>query len=134
MQSRSQTIAAKVYQQMLARIDDKDDKYRALAKELPTMIQQNGLVHATGFLLSKYQKEDHIKKLLDDFRASFQSLNELNAEAFHNKLVSSELYDSIRYTREALEIAGWMRRYTQGLLDPKKDEPKTANKDKDANV
>ncbi|SIO96522.1 type III-B CRISPR module-associated protein Cmr5 [Vibrio spartinae] len=122
MQPRSQIIASKVYDQIKAREDTPDSQYNALVKELPSMILQNGLVQATGFLWSKYEKEPHFKKVLDDLRRSFQSINEPSAEAFHNKLVESKLYDSIRYTREALEIAGWMRRYVQGILDPKEKE------------
>lgn len=119
MQPRSQIIASKVYDQIKERENTPDSQYNALVKELPSMILQNGLVQATGFLLSKYEKEPYFKNVLDDFRNSFQSINEPSAEAFHKKLVESELYDSIRYTREALEVSGWMRRYVQGILDPK---------------
>lgn len=86
------------------------------------MILQNGLAQATGFLLSK--SEEHHKALLEDLTAVFKQVDAKLAniadddkgEALHNEIIQSDLHQIMRYTREALEIAGWLRRYVQGIL------------------
>ncbi|MGR6502666.1 type III-B CRISPR module-associated protein Cmr5 [Shewanella sp. Koi 1] len=122
MQPRSQIVATAAFKQINSRKDksiEENKKYATLAHKLPTMILQNGLAQATGFLLSK--SEEHHKALLEDLVLVFKQVdaklaNIANAEALHEAIIQSDLHQIMRMTREALEIAGWLRRYVQGVL------------------
>lgn len=122
MQPRSQIVATAAFKQINSRKDksiEENKKYATLAHKLPTMILQNGLAQATGFLLSK--SEEHHKALLKDLTAVFKQVdaklaNIANGEALHDAIIQSDLHQIMRMTREALEIAGWLRRYVQGVL------------------
>lgn len=123
MKPRSQIIATAAFERINDRKDkpsDENKKYAKLAHKLPTMILQNGLAQTTGFLLAK--AEDHHKALLKDLMAVFKQMdttleNITDADnALHLKIINSDLYQIMRMTREALEIAGWLRRYVQGIL------------------
>ncbi|SJL83230.1 type III-B CRISPR module-associated protein Cmr5 [Vibrio palustris] len=142
MISRNQIIAKTTYQQVVAVKDimfPQDDKveqsekeasekrreklhknYATIAHKLPAMILQNGLPQATGFLLSKASEDAHAK-LLDHLLAVFKKVdNDFDGvhdrDAFHKTIIGSDLKEIMRYTREALEISGWLRRYVQGVL------------------
>ncbi|WP_342651894.1 type III-B CRISPR module-associated protein Cmr5 [Vibrio metschnikovii] len=101
---------------------EENKKYATLVHKLPAMILQNGLAQATGFLLSK--SEEHHKALLEDLTAVFKQVDAKLAniadddkgKALHNEIIQSDLHQIMRMTREALEIAGWLRRYVQGVL------------------
>ncbi|MFC3022825.1 type III-B CRISPR module-associated protein Cmr5 [Vibrio zhugei] len=124
MMPRNQIIAQTTYQQV-AKLEEGGDEtlnksYATIAHKLPTMILQNGLPQATGFLLSKASEDSHAK-LLDHLLATFKKIDNdfddvQNSEAFHKKIIDSDLKQIMRYTREALEISGWLRRYVQGVL------------------
>ncbi|MGI2079316.1 type III-B CRISPR module-associated protein Cmr5 [Shewanella putrefaciens] len=123
MQPRSQIVATAAYQRIKARKlenSDKDNKnYATLVHKLPSMILQNGLAQTTGFFLAK--NEDHHQALLEDLTQVFKQVdaklaNIANGEALHGEIIQSDLHQIMRMTREALEIAGWLRRYVQGVL------------------
>lgn len=124
MISRNQTIAQTTYQQV-AKLEESGDKklhksYATIVHKLPAMILQNGLPQATGFLLSKASEDAHAK-LLDHLLSAFQKIDKdfydvQDRRAFHEQIIASDLKKIMRYTREALEISGWLRRYVQGVL------------------
>ncbi|CAG8999679.1 MAG: hypothetical protein CENE_01658 [Candidatus Celerinatantimonas neptuna] len=138
MKTRSQKIAHAAYQQVVGRESQKtkeeNKKYGALVHKLPMMILQNGLAQTTGFLLSK--QEAHFKDVLENLRVVYQQVDpDLKAElekshqpvnpeskclddnkALHQYIIESDLYPMMKLTREGLEIAGWLRRYVQGIL------------------
>ncbi|EKO3657852.1 type III-B CRISPR module-associated protein Cmr5 [Vibrio metschnikovii] len=122
MQPRSQIVATAAFKQINSRKNksiEENKKYATLVHKLPAMILQNGLAQATGFLLAK--SEDHYKALLEDLTAVFKQVdaklaNIANGGALHDAIIQSDLHQIMRYTREALEIAGWLRRYVQGVL------------------
>lgn len=92
-------------------------KYGALAHKLPGMILQNGLAQATGFLLAK-GKPEHLA-LLDDLRKVLQDAHATNAEnnrSLHQEIIEADLTRTMQLTRHALEAAGWIKRYVQGVL------------------
>ncbi|MEJ2046036.1 MAG: type III-B CRISPR module-associated protein Cmr5 [Reinekea sp.] len=96
---------------------DKQKAYGALVHKLPAMILQNGLAHATGFLLAK-GRDEHIA-VLKDLKDAFNKTSHYNfaePEDFHAQLINADLQKTMYMTRHALEIAGWMRRYVQGIL------------------
>ncbi|MGO1296754.1 MAG: type III-B CRISPR module-associated protein Cmr5 [Vibrio sp.] len=124
MISRNQTIAQITYQHV-AELEKSGDEalhksYATIVHKLPAMILQNGLPQATGFLLSKASEDAHAK-LLDHLLAAFKKIDDdfdsvHDRDAFHKTIIGSDLKEIMRYTREALEISGWLRRYVQGVL------------------
>lgn len=86
-------------------------QYRTLALNFPTMILQSGLVQAVGFLRAKGEKEhltlaEHISQLL-----GYQGV-----ERLHDELLQSDITKYQLLTRNAIEAASWLKRYTQALL------------------
>lgn len=132
---RNQVIAQSAYSSVVAIKGPENEKkereellknYATIAHKLPTMILQNGLAQATGFLLAKSAKEESVKEkahaeMLKHLLAAFQEIDGdfkhvQNNEKFHKTIIESNLTQIMRYTREALEVAGWLRRYVQGVL------------------
>lgn len=128
MISRNQIIAQTAYQQVAKLEESGDEKlnknYATIVHKLPAMILQNGLPQATGFLLSKAPSENAHETLLNHLLAAFKKIDDdfdgvKNITAFHKYIIGSDLKQIMRYTREALEISGWLRRYVQGILEGK---------------
>ena len=112
---RSHRVAQAAYERVKARKSFPQEKdYGALAHQLPTMILQNGLAQATGFLL-----EQHLG-LLDDLT---QVLRETgmggcdNPTALRKAVVEAGTLDTMHLTRRALEAAEWIKRFVQGVLE-----------------
>jgi len=83
-------------------------KYRTLALNFPTMIMQSGLAQAIGFLMAKGKDEHkiilgHIEKIL-------------GRPNLHADILSSDIKEYQLLTRQALDAAAWLKRYTQALL------------------
>jgi len=123
MTPRSHRIASKAYELVKARSsNDSEDKdaikeYGALVHKLPAMILQSGLAQTTGFLLAK-QNSEHLN-VLDDLQSVFQHIHasaDKTRDRFHKNILKSDLQQHMAHTRLALEIAGWLRRYVQGVL------------------
>ncbi len=95
---------------------EQQKSYGALMHKLPAMILNNGLAHATGFLLAK-GREEHTS-VLDDLCHAFNQTGYTfeNSAEFHKKIIDADLQTTMVLTRHALDIAGVMRRYVQGLL------------------
>lgn len=87
-------------------------KYRTLALTFPTMIMQNGLSQAIGFLMAK-DKEEH-REILSHIA---KLLNCLNGKALHEIILKSNITEYQLLTRRAIDAASWLKRYTQALLD-----------------
>lgn len=125
MISKNQIIAQITYQQVAKFKESGDENlhknYATIVHKLPAMILQNGLLQATGFLLSKAPSEKAHETLLNHLLDAFKQINEEfegveDGKAFHEHVIGSDLKQIMRYTREALEISGWLRRYVQGIL------------------
>lgn len=98
LQVRSHQVAHAAYSRVDARKTDPFAKeYGALAHKLPALILQNGLAHASGFLLAKGERHHHA--LLDDLAA-----------------IQADLVQTMHLTRRALDASGWLKRYVQGVL------------------
>lgn len=87
-------------------------KYRTLALTFPTMIMQNGLSQAIGFLMAK-DKEEH-REILSHIA---KLLNYPDGKALHEDILKSDITKYQLLTRRAIEAASWLKRYTQALLD-----------------
>ena len=91
-------------------------EYRTLALNFPTMILQSGLAQAIGFLQAK-GKEEHLLLL-----AHIAELLEENENSLHKKILEADLSHYQLLTRQAIEAASGLKRYTQALLPKPKDE------------
>ncbi len=97
--------------------DNKQVKeYRTLALNFPTMILQSGLAQAIGFLQAK-GKEEHLLLL-----AHIAELLGENKDSLHKKILASDLSHYQLLTRQAIEAASGLKRYTQALLPKPKDK------------
>ena len=116
--TRTHAVAAAAYERVLAHKGDPSEKeYRSLAYSLPSMILQNGLAQATGFLIAKGQGEH--KALLDDLNDVLRSANVSRAadgKELHELVISADLPRIMRLTRQSLQASGWIKRYAQGVL------------------
>lgn len=127
MTMRTHTVATSAFHVVSARANqppaDAQDveklkkKYGALAHRLPGMILQNGLAQATGFLLAK-GKSEHLALLndLNQVLRESHATNTDNGNALHQQIIGAGLDRTMQLTRRALEAAGWINRYVQGVL------------------
>ena len=106
---------------LIQRVKEKNEKvkeYRTLALNFPTMILQSGLAQAIGFLQAKGKgKEEHLLLL-----AHIAELLGENKDSLHKKILASDLSHYQLLTRQAIEAASSLKRYTQALLPKPKDE------------
>ena len=122
MSVRTGRVAARAFQQVEARraLPDKARKnYGAYAHKLPGMILQNGLAHATGFLLAKSASSEEHGLLLDDLRSVLNETGSIRADdrlSLHKAILEADLMTGLRQSRAALEAAAWLKRYVQGVL------------------
>ena len=104
---------------LIQKIKEKNEKvkeYRTLALTFPTMILQSGLAQAIGFLQAK-GKEEHLLLL-----AHIAELLGENKDGLHKKILEADLSHYQLLTRQAIEAASGLKRYTQALLPKPKDE------------
>lgn len=115
---RSQKYAQRAYGLIQKVKDDNKQvkEYRTLALNFPTMILQSGLAQAIGFLQAK-GKEEHLLLLVH-----IAELLEENESSLHKKILEADLSHYQLLTRQAIEAASGLKRYTQALLPKPKDE------------
>ena len=123
MNVSTHAVAKAAYECVAVRRDEKDRqgvdnaKYGALAHKLPGMILQNGLAQATGFLVAKGNPEH--RALLNDLCVVLQAAETTTAAdgpGLHREIIQSDLGRTLVLTRRSLEVAGWLKRYAQGVL------------------
>ena len=115
---RSQKYAQRAFG-LIQKVEEENEKvkeYRTLALNFPTMILQSGLAQAIGFLQAK-GKEEHLLLL-----AHIAELLGENKDSLHKKILEADLSHYQLLSRQALEAASSLKRYTQALLPKPKDE------------
>lgn len=115
---RSQKYAQRAFG-LIQKVKDSNKQvkeYRTLALNFPTMILQSGLAQAIGFLQAK-GKEEHLLLL-----AHIAELLGENKDSLHKKILEADLSHYQLLSRQALEAASSLKRYTQALLPKPKDE------------
>lgn len=115
---RSQKYAQRAFG-LIQKVKDSNKQvkeYRTLVLNFPTMILQSGLVQAIGFLQAK-GKEEHLLLL-----AHIAELLGENKDSLHKKILEADLSHYQLLSRQALEAASSLKRYTQALLPKPKDE------------
>lgn len=115
---RSQKYAQRAFGLIQKVKDDNKQvkEYRTLVLNFPTMILQSGLAQAIGFLQAK-GKEEHLLLL-----AHIAELFGENKDSLHKKILEADLSHYQLLSRQALEAASSLKRYTQALLPKPKDE------------
>ena len=115
---RSQKYAQRAFGLIQKVKDDNKQvkEYRTLVLNFPTMILQSGLAQAIGFLRAK-GKEEHLLLL-----AHIAELLGENKDSLHKKILEADLSHYQLLSRQALEAASSLKRYTQALLSKPKDE------------
>ena len=104
---------------LIQKVKEKNEKvkeYRTLALNFPTMILQSGLAQAIGFLQAK-GKEEHLLLL-----AHIAELLGENKDSLHKKILAADLSHYQLLTRQTIEAASSLKRYTQALLPKPKDK------------
>ena len=124
MKVRTHAVARAAFACIAGRRNEKEsargvdnEKYGALADNLPGMIQENGLSQSTGFLLAKDNPEP--RALLDDLCTVLRSAEATTAAdgpGLHQEIIASDLDRTLILTRRSLEAGGWLKRYAQGVL------------------
>jgi len=87
-------------------------EYRTRVKDLPSMIQVNGLAPAIAFLYSK--RRGAYRRLYSDIESWLISQNLIQA----NLMESLTRMDAMRYrqvTVEVMALLGWMKRFVDGI-------------------
>lgn len=115
---RSQKYAQRAFG-LIQKVKDSNKQvkeYRTLVLNFPTMILQSGLAQAIGFLQAK-GKEEHLLLL-----AHIAELLGENKDGLHKKILEADLSHYQLLSRQALEAASSLKRYTQALLPKPKDE------------
>lgn len=120
LQTRTQRIALAAFNAVEAKKKDSvEAEYRTLALAFPTMILQSGLAQAIGFLKAK-NKPEHQAYLADLVKVLKEAKiypDMQNAEALHHKILHSSVQQYQLLTRLLLDVASWLKRYTQALLE-----------------
>ncbi len=93
---------------------DIESKYRTLALDFPTMIMQSGLAQTIGFLKAKDKDKEEHAQLIQDMA---DLLGYHNFTDMHEAILKSNVIEYQLLTRQALDASGWLKRYTQALLE-----------------
>lgn len=119
MQTRTHKLATEAYRRVAERKGKRhENAYSSLAHSFPSMILQNGLAQATGFLLAKGRGEH--KALLADLNAVLRAVGAVTSadgDALHRTIIGADLSETMQLTRHALDASAWIKRYSQGLLE-----------------
>lgn len=141
MTNLEQIRAQKAFDQAgkAARYDDSDRKeFLSLARSLPSMFQNNGLLATWAFLLSKKDKKAHqalLNTMLKHFQAHFRSadLEFTTVESLHPEQVLINYWvrsgrelkgeQLMLLTAEAIAFSGWLKRAAEALCDKEGGQP-----------
>ena len=126
--TRTQELATKAYRCVVEHKGKPLEKeYSSLAHSFPSMILQNGLAQATGFLLAK-GKVEH-QALLDDLNAvlcSAKAVATACGSELHTEVIKADLSETMQLTRHSLDASAWIKRYAQALLKREDDDQRNA--------
>lgn len=91
-----------------------NDEYSQLAKRFPSLVHNCGLAQALAFVQAK-EKDQNIGKAYLSHLSKVMGLKE--NEDLGNLSRSADLMKYQRLTREAIESATWLKRYSEALLE-----------------
>jgi len=87
--------------------------YKVLAKRFPALLHGSGLCQAVAFVQKKAQDKAVFRTYLEDL-AAVMGLDD--RAALEEKSRRAPLGSYLRLSREALEAATWLSRYSEALL------------------
>lgn len=126
--TRSQKMAQAAY----ARVQERSKQsakyrkeYRSFAREFPTLVHQCGLAQAMAFALAKKAQQGDYA---DDLAAVLKSAGHdtgIGAKGLAEETRKPGVVHYVRLSRDALDVAVWLKRYVEALFDDKKT-PETA--------
>lgn len=118
---RNHKVAQAAYQRIEKRQHEltstNKSSYEALAHKLPTMILQNGLAQATGFLLAKGSSEH--TAILEDVATVLTEIGVPDCQTprqMHQTIIHADVNKTMLLTRRALEASAALKRYVQGVM------------------
>lgn len=125
MQTRSQTDAARVHDQITALPEDKKLRtdYGRLCNRFPIMVLQNGLAQALGFIAGKAGGKGASAGAFVRFGNDVAVLlggDDLNG--FVGKVLIADLAAYRRLTRRALAVSLWQKRFAESVLNVGPDD------------
>nr|WP_321500822.1 type III-B CRISPR module-associated protein Cmr5 [uncultured Dethiosulfovibrio sp.] len=118
--TREQRFAQRAFKAVSDRIEgfggsDRDKKlkeYKSFVRSFPALIQSCGLAQALAFAISKKHGD-----VVEDLMATLD--HQGNSEDFQESVRNFQLRDYMRKSREAMDAAGWVKRYADGLIEDK---------------
>ncbi len=130
LQTRSQTYAKKAYEKVKAVTGENDafrEEYAALAKSLPFLIRSAGLAQALAFVDAKAKGEEANKPKPKAWNRLLADLNQImqagNPKALVQAGIEADLFEYMHLTRKTLEALVWFKRFSESVLDVKKNQP-----------
>jgi CRISPR-associated protein Cmr5 len=112
--TRSQRLAQAAYAR-IARHGELDKEYVSFAKKFPALIHTCGLAQAVAFALAK-QEKDYITDLTEVLRAASHS-EITDRESLDHHARSQQLSGYLRLSRDAINAAGWLKRYVEAARE-----------------
>jgi len=115
VQMQSQKLAQAAFPAIQIRKQNLNEKafqeYTSFAKKFPALIHTCGLAQAVAFALAK-KETDYVADLSVVLNASGHGdIN--NKSSLHKKSRTTELSSYLRLSRDALNAAGWLKRYVE---------------------
>lgn len=126
LQTRNQVYAAAALRCVEAIKHDEElrEEWKSRADSFPVMVLQAGLAQAVGFLRAKSAGDNdkgyrgyrrYLADLVAVLRAGGATQAE-NGEQFQNSIITLNLADYRRLTRETLAAASWLKRLGQAYI------------------
>ena len=109
VRTRSQRLAQAAYKQVAQRTIG--DKYRTAAKRFPVLIHTCGLAQAVAFGLAKSDHHEYMDDLAAVMREFYQNIT--SRAALDAVSRSAHFSDYLRLSRDAINAAGWLKRYVE---------------------
>jgi len=113
--TRSQKLAHAAYSRIGIHTENgqkkPEEKYSSFAKKFPALIHTCGLAQAVAYGLAK-KETDYIQDLTEVLRAAGHS-EITDREPLEHQARNQQLDGYLRLSREALNAAGWLKRYVE---------------------
>ncbi|MGO9115063.1 MAG: type III-B CRISPR module-associated protein Cmr5 [Thermoguttaceae bacterium] len=115
MQTRSQKLAqaafSRIQDRKQALTEKQFDEYKSFAKKFPALIHTCGLAQAITFALAKKETE-YVEDLAAVLKASGHP-EITSAQALDDQARTQPLSGYLRFSRDAINAAGWLKRYAE---------------------
>ena len=118
MELKSQQYSLKSFELVKKRLGtikrEEQEKYKTFAKRFPSLIHTCGLEQAISFANSKKDYEPNFKDLEKVLKQTKVLKEEANFIKFSQ---NASLAEYLRLSKEALIVAGWLKKYAEALIE-----------------